>query len=549
MAEAVAPAIPPASAPAKGLSLTTLAVAAIVLTVLMQVELVFGKSVNWDEYLHYSLIHKHFRGEDVQWLQTPFVQLYGWVPGLPGSTVDHIQLIRLMQLPFELLTLAVIFDSVRRMAGKHVALVTTLAYLTGGYIFLHAFALRADIIATALFMAALWIALWRPLRLAEIAAVLVLGALAYVATIKTVLLAPAFLGVLLMRREELPWLTNRLILAIAGGSAAVLGALAFSGISPQLSQIAASSWNWMFSAGLFPQGVYLSRQILNSVILAVLVLLTPMLLWKGRKTIPHAGALACFLLPVLSVAIYRNSYPYYYCFIMAPAMISLAPAVKAGMDRYGGKALVLFLVLNAAVLSLMQDRSVTANQQAIEAGVREIFPQPVHYIDEAGVIGDYPRTIARFSSGWALAGYRAQGIPQYTNRITELPTPMLIRNTYALDRIDEPEQDGASLLPEDARTLSENFVQHWGEVYVAGRHVAAGTAPETIMIYAPGPYTVEEAALVIDGLDHQPGDVVTLAQGEHDVIPSPYADATLRYGDHLPRPDHPWPDGDFFTAY
>jgi len=287
MTDIAAPATAPAAAPAKGISTATLAMAALALTVLLQVELVFGKSVNWDEYFHFSQIHQHLRGERVQWLQTPYIHLFGWVLSLPGSTVDHIQLIRLMLLPFELVTAAVIFDSTRRMAGKDVALVTTLADLTGGYIFLHGFALRADIIATGLFMGAFWFALWRPLNLGTAAAVLVLGALACIAKVKTLLLAPAFVGVLLMRRSEFPWLTNRLIAMIAGGGVAALALVAISGISPELTRILASSWDRMFTAGLFPQGACL----FGLAVTCVTVFSAIYVAWNGRRAERDTGAL------------------------------------------------------------------------------------------------------------------------------------------------------------------------------------------------------------------------------------------------------------------
>ena len=230
-------------------------------------------------------------------------------------------------------------------------------------------------------------------------------------------------------------------------------------------------------------------------------------------------------------------------------MIALAPALKLAMNRYGGKAVVIFLLLNAAVLSFMQDRTVTQNQQAIEAGVQEIFAQPVHYLDEAGVIGSFPRTHNHFTSGWALAGYRERGEAFYTAAIRNTPTPMLIRNTYALSNIDSEIEDTASLLPADAQTLRDNFIPHWGEVYVAGRHIDEGPSPITIEIFAPGTYTLEGASIAIDGSAYKAGDVVELVKGQHTIQPHAQAQATLRYGDHLPRPSRPWPEGEFFTAY
>src|SRR3546814_4925784 len=90
----------------------------------------------------------------------------------------------------------------RRFADRETALLCGLIYATGGYVFLHAFALRADMIAAALLMTALWLILCRPLRGREIALILLLVGLAFVSTIKAVLYAPAFLGVLLFRLEK-----------------------------------------------------------------------------------------------------------------------------------------------------------------------------------------------------------------------------------------------------------------------------------------------------------------------------------------------------------
>src|SRR3546814_4039904 len=54
---------------------------------LLQVELVFSKSVNWDEFFHFSQIHQHLLGRPAPWLQAPFVALSFWVPALPGDNL------------------------------------------------------------------------------------------------------------------------------------------------------------------------------------------------------------------------------------------------------------------------------------------------------------------------------------------------------------------------------------------------------------------------------------------------------------------------------
>jgi hypothetical protein len=539
------------SNPAKAAS-PAIAIVALALVILLQVELVFGKSINWDEYFHFSQIHQHLRGEDVQWLQTPHVWLFGWVPGLPGGVTDHIQLIRLLILPFEVLTALAIFDSARRLSGRDAGLVCTLAYLTGGYIFLQGFALRADMIAAGLLMSALWTFMWRPLKALEIAAIALLTGLALVATIKSALYAPAFLGVVIMRRRELfAWNagTKRLVVgAMLGLGAIVLIGLA-TGYAFDVLHLARNSARRMFSAGFFPQWKYLSAQMKFGPFLSLMLVAALPALFLERKRQPHALALVCFLLPLLSIAVYRNAYPYFFGFIFAPAMIALAPVARIAARWLGSSVLAVILLLNAYYLWHYEDRSVIERQREIQAGIREIFPQPVRQIDDVAFVSDFPRAIRRFASGWALAGYRERGRPDYERAMRIEPVPLLLRQGYALEQVTPDPADERALLPRDTQALADNYIQHWGFVYVPGKRIAAGTGTGEIEILAPGPYTVEGAQIELDGLRLAPGDVVDLAKGKHRIVPPAQGETILRYGDHLPRPSRPWPEGRVFTEY
>ena len=546
-----APGTPPEDTAAKPAS-PAIAIVALALVVLLQVELVFGKSINWDEFFHFSQIHQHLRGEKVQWLQTPHVWLFGWVPGLPGDVIDHIRMIRLLILPFELLTLLVIFDSARRLAGRDAAFVCTLAYLTGGYIFLQGFSLRADMIATGLLMASLWIFMWRPLKALELAAIALLAGLAFVATIKSMFYAPAFLGVLIMRRRDLfAWnaATRRFALGASIALAAILAAGLASGYAQDVWSLARNSWERMFSAGLFPQWKFFSAQAKFGPFLSLMLAFALPILFLNRKSQPHAVTLACFLLPLVSIAIYRNAFPYFFPFIYAPAMIALAPVAQTVTRGLGGGVLVVALFLNAAYLWHNEDRSTIQRQREIQAGIREIFPKPVRQIDDAPIISDYPRAVPHYASGWALVGYRMAGRPEYEQAMRATPTPMLLRQGYALEQLTPDATDENALLPRDVQALADNYIPHWGNVYVAGKRIAAGSGTIRIEILAPGPYTVEGAPVAIDGKQFQPGDVTDLAKGFHEIVPPESGETVLRYGDHLPVPAYPWPDGPQFTLF
>ncbi|OCC22706.1 hypothetical protein MB02_14880 [Croceicoccus estronivorus] len=531
--------------------------AALALVLLMQFELVFSKSINWDEFFHFSLIHRHLLGQPVQWLQTPFVWLYSWVPSLPGDNITHIRIIRALILPFEFATLAAIFAMARYFASRETAALCALAYASGGYVFLHAFALRADMIAAALLMGALWIGLCRPLRPLELAIAGLLVILASVATIKSVLYAPAFFGVLLIRLQT-P--TQRWIVAgIAALTALALILLLLvgpwlprMGLAAPLHDVARLgqlSIDRMFSGGLFPQGRSLVRQIIYAPLLAIILILAACLIWKQGRTWQERIILVALLAPLCTVAFYRNAYPYFFVFILPPALVAAAPAIDQFRNRYGLIPLSIAFVLNAFALSYIEDRTMLDRQRTIQTGLREIFPQPVTYIDESGMLSEYPRAVPHFASGWALENYRRAKKPEYSEAMQQEQVPLVIATSHALRNVFAKTDSDLHLLPDDAKTLHDNYIQHWGLAYVAGKRIAAGVEPETIAIAVPGPYTVEDGTLEIDGHSHAPGDVVTLSRGRHIVTGSRRNETVLRWGDHLPHPAFEWPKGRFFTDY
>jgi hypothetical protein len=528
-----------------GLRAPSIALIALLGVIALQVELVFSKSINWDEFFHYSMIEASTRGEPVQWLQVPFVWLFGWVPSLPGDTIAHIQLIRLLTLPFTLFTCWVIFDSARRIASPDAGWICTLAFLTGGHIFLHGFALRADMIATALLMGAMWIAMWRPWRAMELAAIALLGLLALLSTIKSAFYLPVFLGIAVMRREQfVAWLKPSRSLPLA--VVIVLLVAAGFAMAGDIVGLARSSARRMFNAGLFPESRFFTEQLRYAAMFSAMIAFTPLVLWLKRREIAHPAALALFLLPLATLAFYRNAFPYFYPFILAPAAIAVAPVAAFAAKHLGTRAIALLLLANAAFLSLVEDRSVLARQQAVISGVAEIFPEPVRYIDDAGMIGDYPRAVDHFSSGWALSNYRFGGEPEYSAAMRSAQTPLLIRNGPGIDSAWVPRDDGIELLPEDAKFLRANFIPHWGNVFVAGREIVQGEGQ--IEIVAHGSYTLEGAPITIAGTAIAPGDVIKLDSGAYNVSAESGA-ATLRFGDHLAVPSAAWPEGPLFTDF
>lgn len=507
-------------------SATRAIIVALAIVLCLQLGLAFTKSINWDEFFHFSQIHAAWRGEDIgSVLQRPFVPLFSWVPSLAGSNIEHIALIRSLIIPFELLLVGAIIAVAAKFADFKTALLCGLAYASAGYAFTQGLALRADVISASLVMSALAIGFHRKLGPITLAIMAVLTALAFVATIKVVLYLPAFAALAIVRWDEL----KRWIWLIPLG--AIGGAVSLWVAAPNsftlLADTLAASYQRMFGGGLFPQYMHGVRQIAMGSVFTALLIGFGVWLFKGRSN--HKAPLALLALPALWPVIYFNSYPYFFAFILPPVAVALAPVIAIAAKRYGALALAAVFTLNAVALFAMEPNRVQGNQAEIQKLVGETFPTPVAYIDEAGMIGNFPRAVPQFASGWALSNYLARGEPIYSDAIMGQSVPLVLANCLTLRNAFSDAPMGDRLLPEDEALLAANYIQHAGIVMVAGKHFGANAQSRSELVAVPGEYRVEGATLRINGEVFAPGSLVTLKREDYDFANPNDAKATLRW--------------------
>lgn len=505
---------------------------AIAFVAVLQIALAFTKSINWDEYFHFSEIHARRAGDPVDWLQTPYSYLFGFVTEWSGSVVDHICYTRLLILPFEALLVASVVMAARRFVALGPALASALIYLTAGYVFTQALSLRADIIATSLVMAAVAIGLNRPLRPLTLCVIALLCALAFVSTIKTLLYLPVVLGVLLIRREAMRAAWPALIgFALTATAAAVAVAVAYPEVPGYLFDKLGRAAARMFGGGVLPQGRYAARQVAMAIPFALV--LAAFIPWLARGAAPRGdkAALALFVLPALWPLIYFNAYPYFYAFMLPPVAVGLAPVVAIAVERYGAISVAIACTLSAAFLFAQEPRGQLAVQQAFDAELRDVFPQPVRYIDESGMIGDYPRAVPHYASGWALAKYRRALVAEYRASVLEEPVPLLITNSHALANVFAATGSPDRLLREDEAFLRANYLPHAGMIHVAGKRLAPRERLADTLLPTPGTYRIEGGPVRIDNRALLPGATVTLARGRHDLANLSDAPAALRWAE------------------
>lgn len=530
---------------------------AIAALVGVQIAMIFTRAINWDEFFHFSQIVRYTGGEKVSLLQSPFLPLFSWVPGTTELATSDIRVIRLLMVPCEIAILLAIYGCARVFVLRPQAMLTVLAYAGAGYVTTNMLVLRADPLATALGMGALWVVLARPLRLGWLLLSAALLVLALACTIKSVFYGFPILGALIWRYSELARplrlaIFGALAAALAGGSlflAAPLGDTGLLAKAAPLQRLALASLDRMFGAGLFPEGGYLLSQLGKAPYVPIAIGVGLWQWFAREKAWEARVAIVLLLVPFLTAAIYRNSYPYNFVFTLAPAMPVIALGLAWFVERYGIKLVMIIIGASIGLVLLNEDRQPAKNQIALERGAYEIFAEPVTYIDNSGMVGRFDRAIPTFSTGWGLAGYYAQGKPRYKRAMETHVVPMVIANSATLAHalLDMPSEE--ELLPEDVAALRENYIPHWSGIFVAGKTVEAGRGLETIDVLVPGRYTVEGSGTAIDGKSAALGEVVTLSRGKHTVERDATRQVVLRWGVNLPVPAIPEPEGAMFTQY
>ncbi|NLR38643.1 glycosyltransferase family 39 protein [Novosphingobium sp. ERW19] len=532
--------------------------AAFAVVLLLQLELVWNRPVNWDEFFHLSEAHAFAKGQLYEMLQVFYARAFFWLAYLGIDAVDQIRVARVFMLICELVTCCAIFGISRRLTDRTGALLAALAYLSSGYVLQHGMSFRADPMAAACLMAALWVLLCSRLAARHIIVAAVLVGLGFTVTIKIVLYAPAFLAVAWLRWQETDDRSELLRKCAVFIGLSIGFIMLFTFISwlllPQTPPPAAreagkslsSSSTMMFDLGLFPRWPYLLGAIFSAPVTAFAAIRTAVILVRPKTAPAPAATLHVFAWLMLGtigcVSFYANSFPYFYAFILPPVAVAVSIGLSAMVRSLGPAVVVVAFVAQAVVSSMATPRDVLPAQKQMLHAVHQIFPEPVAYFDFPGMVPDFSKANF-FMTVWGIRKYRAGLEPTMAEVAREQVVPLLIVNQEMIQR-NQSEPGGAwELLPEDRLLLKNGYVPHWGPLWVAGHTFAKNDPSESFDIHAPGTYTVEGGAARIDGILLQSGQTVELARGEHLYVRESTGAITLRWGNHLRRPDTAEPTG------
>jgi hypothetical protein len=539
----------------------------VVLALLLGLYRIFTANINWDEFFFLSLVHRYLEGDLTQRLQTFHVHFFGWLPLISPNEIHQVIAARGVMWVTTLGSSWLIFGIARRYFSRVAAFLSVLFFLCFSYVMEHGQSFRADPICVVLFLAALYLLLDEKGHRYRFGLAAGLLALALMVSIKTALYLPT-IGILLAaltlfgpdRREAFK---RVLIFAstLCGTALLLYWAHDYSlTTDPSISagaMISHAGDKTIILDQLFPRLPYIMRALAQNGLTWGFIFIGAWIaagsLFRGpdRK---RGLILLSLAVPLGSLIFYRNAFPYFFVFLMpAPVVLGgvfadvLAKKAKSSAPGPALFALAASVFLLAAILvsNLVQTLpdQMVAQRETVEV-VHELFPEPVPYIDRNSMIASYPKA-GFFMSSWGMEGYRQAGKRIMRDLLKSHQPRFVIVNAPALD-ISKPqtleERDSPyRLFEEDFDVLRQNYVHHWGQIYVAGKSFEFNgqAADEKFEILVSGEYTLESpSAVLIDGTIVQPGGQIGLNQGAHRIASAgAISHATLRWGRNLHRPD------------
>lgn len=546
----------------------------LLFTLVLRFALLKTINIHWDEFNFLRHVHLQARGEQAALLQTFHGHLFSWLVSTGANEIDQILAARRVMFALVLVKTGLLAYLGHRLIGGGAGIFAAFLYGTFAYVQHHGTSFRFDPVVTTLYLgaAALLIARPRPLLTAALAGFL--GALALAVSIKSVFFLPPLILI-----TALPYTLPE------ERAQTVRRSLAF-GASGILSTGLLLAWHSTTLKPLVEAPIERAERLANKAILleqpfprraellATLRWDGPMWLWlllgfglivggalhtTGRARVKLVSVLS-LAFPLCTLYFYRNGWPYYYVTVL-PGACLLAGVLWQRAEQLASRR-PLLAVLAALVLTVPpartawlwythnDDDEIAVQRDLVEA-VHEIFPEPVPYIDRCGMVASFPK-VGPFMTTWTLSEYRARNEDIMPTLLQREQPKLVIDNVAGLSLKRSSVRGSHALRPSDFRTLKENYVHHWGRLWVAGKSLTATAEEKNFEIVIAGTYTLEAKENVeIDGKIVFPGETVTLTQGEHRLrsLGDERVKIVLRIGENLPKPERDPLSGELFRGF
>jgi hypothetical protein len=532
-----------------GAALATASLVACVAILAIKAVLILRININWDEFFFLSHVHELARGELNLWLQGAYTHLFRWVPWVGGNEIDQVLIARAGMLMLLVLTAALLWKLAATWVAPQIAGIAPLCYLSMSPVAKHGASFRYDSLVVPLsLLVLLLLASSKPDRKRVVGAAFSF-AVAVTISVKAVLLLPVVVALLTLTVLQVERRMSRslfLNLALFGAASALFAGslLALHKLSvPLPSQesaglASATIRTTVFDVPFFPQaGSFYATRYADRLAWLLLMFGGAAALLQSR----YRSALACSL-ALAPILFYRNSFPYYYIVMLAPACVLAAVAADTIKEllrarSYDAAAFGLPLVLALALfaqglLHLYDLRHDDQKQQRVVIdAVHQVFPQPVAYIDHSGMMASFPK-VNFFMSTLGIKHYRAQGQSFMDAALARHRPPLLLANRPVLNPAAGPFN---WLLARDRELIEQFYLPYWGPIRIAG--AVLNPLQETARAVAlpfPGRYRlVSPHPILLNGVIQHDGDIVDVATSSVTVALAPSSGAKAPFNARL----------------
>jgi hypothetical protein len=483
-----------------------------------------------DEFWTLHLVHAAARQELPFSLAGAHVHVFNWLTQFAALETTQVVIGRLAMVILLGGTAAMIWSLGRRWFGRLAAAVPPLLYLSSIPVVVHGGAFRPTSILAFLLMAVM-LSVGRggwAVRRAWLSGGLF--GLATAVTFESLLFVPMILACITALAIDAP-LGSRVRVVFAQWAGFLIGAaLSWAGVTTLHWLISSSdpaSIEWLEAPGLrlaWPaRGAVIGYYATWQPLAWGLMTLGLVIALAHRRHVVAATALSA--LPGL---IYTGAYTHFLVVTMAPLSLLAGMSIQwfqdltepAGYQRWRPllTATMLFGLLFPFAGYLerpLLDRQ--RIQRDIVAGVHQIFPQPVSYLDRCGMVATFEKANGLVTRS-SVARYRDGGEPTFRSLIRERRPAFVLMNA-PLFSPGKPSSNG--LLEEDRRAIDKLYPRYWGPIRVAGgrANVVAGESA-TVEVPFPARYRLESTdAMVVQGVIRQPNDVFTVT--DHATIALP----------------------------
>jgi len=518
---------------------------AIFSSFLLKFHLILNQKIAWDEFYFLSKVFLYKEGTLFEPFQNFHVHLLQWVDTVSKNEISQVIFARSALFIFFVLSGILIFKISRHFLTRTGALFAVFCWLAFSNVIEHGASLRYDSFCSFFFLLACHSLLKKSGKKywAAIAGV-AMGVSLLVslkAAIHVIALITLLTGFWLIKSEKAPTLLETVSFLTFMIVTFATGFLIHKGLlQPPVQPVSqnfvshASSKAIIFNT-FFPQFGYFSDTLRkNPVVWWLLAVGVFYVLFDFKKSNQKEQLIAlAFLVPLCSLPFYRNAFPYFYTFIMAPACLFCGILPNRMLHNFqNSKSIGLLFIVALLFVSVAAGagfhfkkafQQTNHSQAQLFTVIHRMFPQPVHYIDGCSAVSSFPQ-VGFFMSTWGFENYLSQGRPIFRKILIKKRPEFLLANTPHLD-LDIPRNMeffklNYDFFEEDTKTLRDNFVNFWGMVWLPGKNFYFKSKDEQhhFEILIPGLYSIHgKSDIYIDGKHYQDNDKLYLSQGFHKI--------------------------------